>query len=53
MTFGRWWRGADSKAHFVTGPIPVSGLSRKQPELELYSFEEFVESGKEVRVARP
>ena len=52
MTFGRWWRGVDSQAHFVTGPIPVSVSIRKQPELALYSFKEFVDSGKEVRVTR-
>jgi hypothetical protein len=50
MTFGRWCR-KDGKSHFVTGPIPVSAQIRKQPELELFAWQEFLDHQKEVPVA--
>ena len=52
-TFGRWFRSKkDNKCYFITGtPSSVSGHVLKQPVLELYSWKEFVDSGRMVRVA--
>ena len=44
-TFGRWVR-KDGKPHFVTG----ASASCNQPVLELYSWKEFSDNGKKVRV---
>jgi hypothetical protein len=49
QTFGRWSR-KDGKAVFVAGiPPPFSAF--KQPVLELFSWQEFAENGRDVRVA--
>jgi hypothetical protein len=47
-TFGRWSR-KDGKPVFVAG-IPPSLSAFNQPVLELFSWQEFAENGKDIRV---
>ena len=48
QTFGRWSR-KDGKAVFVAG-IPPFFSAFKQPVLELFSWQEFAENGRDVHV---
>lgn len=46
QTFGRWVGKA-----FVAGILPFSGVSFKQPLLDLYSWKVYKENGKDIRVS--
>jgi hypothetical protein len=50
FTWGRWSKDHNGKAHFVCGVPDPTDSKHSQPVLELYSWKEFLSSGKFVRV---